>query len=423
MLLTCLRRELHHRPRQTAVVSLGLAVGVGLVITVTALSSGFEEAEASVLGTLYGVDTDLTVIQVASEADAGAASGPGRLFTGGLGPIDASQLTAISQVPEVAAAAGGLTLTELQIGDPGAGPMDGPRTVAINGVGVDQVDVGPLGSSTVVAGRTLAPTDAAADVALVEADYTEQRGLGVGSAVDVAGTSYEVVGTVRAEAGKLPSDVFVPLAAAQRLLGLPDQVNTIYVAADSSAAVGAVRAEITRRLPNVTITTSDDLGDTVSGSLADASDLTGTLGVWLAAIVIAAAFLAAAVLTLTGVSRRVREIGTLKSLGWTSRRIVGQIMAESTVRGVLGAVAGVALGCGAAATITALAPTLRVSVDQAPTSNGVAAGAVDVGLTAPVTLSRAALAVAVALVGGLSAGVLGGWRAARLHPAEALART
>ena len=43
-------------------------------------------------------------------------------------------------------------------------------------------------------------------------------------------------------------------------------------------------------------------------------------------------------------------------------------------------------------------------------------------LTAPVTLSVIGLAVLLALAGGLIAGSFGGWRAARLRPAAALAR-
>jgi ABC-type antimicrobial peptide transport system permease subunit len=39
-----------------------------------------------------------------------------------------------------------------------------------------------------------------------------------------------------------------------------------------------------------------------------------------------------------------------------------------------------------------------------------------------VTLSTVGLAVALALVGGLVAGMFGGWRAARLHPAAAMSR-
>jgi ABC-type lipoprotein release transport system permease subunit len=51
-----------------------------------------------------------------------------------------------------------------------------------------------------------------------------------------------------------------------------------------------------------------------------------------------------------------------------------------------------------------------------------AASAVTVHLSAPVTLGAVAIAVVLAIAGGLVAGSFGGWRAARLRPADALAR-
>jgi len=56
-----LRRELRRRMRQTVFTALGLALGIGLVITVTAAATGVQNAQASVLHSLYGVGTDLTV--------------------------------------------------------------------------------------------------------------------------------------------------------------------------------------------------------------------------------------------------------------------------------------------------------------------------------------------------------------------------
>jgi ABC-type antimicrobial peptide transport system permease subunit len=47
---------------------------------------------------------------------------------------------------------------------------------------------------------------------------------------------------------------------------------------------------------------------------------------------------------------------------------------------------------------------------------------VSVTLTAPVTISVILIAVLLAVAGGLIAGSFGGWRAARLRPAAALAR-
>jgi ABC-type antimicrobial peptide transport system permease subunit len=51
-----------------------------------------------------------------------------------------------------------------------------------------------------------------------------------------------------------------------------------------------------------------------------------------------------------------------------------------------------------------------------------AAKSVEVALTAPVSLITIALAVALAVAGGLIAGAFGGWRASRLRPADALRR-
>jgi ABC-type lipoprotein release transport system permease subunit len=51
-----------------------------------------------------------------------------------------------------------------------------------------------------------------------------------------------------------------------------------------------------------------------------------------------------------------------------------------------------------------------------------AAQSVTVDLTAPVSFQLVLVAVALAVAGGLIAGALGGWRAARLRPADALRR-
>ena len=92
-----------------------------------------------------------------------------------------------------------------------------------------------------------------------------------------------------------------------------------------------------------------------------------------------------------------------------------------------------ALGLGAAALIGALSPTLKATVAQAAQSTGpgpgafaafgqgsVQAGSTAVSLGAPVGVGLILLAVALALAGGLISGAVGGLRAARLRPAEAL---
>ena len=53
--------ELRRRRGRTILTALGLAVGVGLVVTVNSLSTGLDHAQRKVLEPLTGVGTDMTV--------------------------------------------------------------------------------------------------------------------------------------------------------------------------------------------------------------------------------------------------------------------------------------------------------------------------------------------------------------------------
>ena len=61
----------------------------------------------------------------------------------------------------------------------------------------------------------------------------------------------------------------------------------------------------------------------------DAKNLAGTLGTALMVVGLLAAFLIASLLTLSSVTKRIRELGTLKALGWSQRLVVRQVTGES----------------------------------------------------------------------------------------------
>jgi ABC-type lipoprotein release transport system permease subunit len=487
MFVTYLRRELRRRIRQAVFIVLGLALGIGLVITVTAASAGVGNAQDAVLHSLYGVGTDITVTKApafgagdggpfAFRRPSGSRPGAGTrihidvLRNRGLGTLAGSSVTTLSRLPGVAAAAGALVLTDTKIsgtvpgfsqsgGFPPGGANSGsgrrgfltPTSFGVAGIDLARGELGPLSAGKLVAGRTFTPADATADRAVVDSSYATQHKLHAGSKVTIAGTSFTVIGVVQQGAGSNPPDFYLPLARAQALSGNQGKVNTIYVSAESAASIGTVSREISRALQGVTVTSASNLASQVSGSLASAASLARNLGRWLAIAVLAAAFGLASLLTMGAVARRVREFGTLKALGWRSRRIVGQVLGESLVTGLIGGVAGVGLGFAGAALVSSLAPSLTASVGPVTGSatpggarvfgggfGGGGAGSgfagrfsrfaasnshtVAVHLTAPVTVSAVALAVVLAVAGGLIAGSLGGWRAARLRPATALAR-
>jgi putative ABC transport system permease protein len=471
---TYLFRELQRRRRQALLTALGLAVGAGLVLTVTAMSAGVRNAQATVLHSLYGVGTDVTVTKAAASLNPGSISksggagsskfsfSPGKTpqhvdqltEADGLGVLPASSVTSIARLPGVKAVAGGLsaidsklTIPSLsQLGPNGAPPASAtqPKSFNVDGLDPAHLGLGPFASATLSAGRSFHDSDANANVAVVDSGYAAASKLTVGSTVTIAHVSFKVVGIVDQPQGAGAADVYIPLRRAQALAGTPaiassvGKVDTIYVVAVSGADVPAVQKEIAKLLPGATVTTASSLASDVTGSLASASSLISDLGRWLAGAVLVAAFVVASLLSAAAITRRVREIGTLKALGWRTRRIVAQIMGETAVIGLVGAALGVAVGFAGAALVEALAPGLAATVSENPGSppaenvsfnasgahHSIAQGAqhtVPVHLSAPVSFEAIGLAVLLALLGAVIAGSFGAWRAARLRPTQALA--
>jgi putative ABC transport system permease protein len=171
-------------------------------------------------------------------------------------------------------------------------------------------------------------------------------------------------------------------------------------------------------------TTPGNLPGVVNDAIASSAGLAADLGTWLAVAALAAAFALAALLPLAGVTRRVREFGTLKAMGWRAGRITAQVLGESVAVGIAGALAGVGVGFAGAALVAALGPTLNVTVITPPGAGGSLGGLtpVPVHFSAPVSPGVVALAAALGIAGGVLAGALGGWRAARLRPAAAMAQ-
>src|SRR5262249_36583543 len=144
--------------------------------------------------------------------------------------------------------------------------------------------------------------------ALVAPSYAARNGLKVGSTLDLNGTSFRVVGLVQPPLGGQTADVYLPLAQLQRLAGEKGLANVALVRATSSSQVGPVQQEIENALQGSQVASSKQVADRITGSLVDASNLSSELGLVLSIVAAAAAFLIAALLTLTSVGKRVREL-------------------------------------------------------------------------------------------------------------------
>ena len=477
---TYLRRELAGRRKQTIIVAAGLGVAIALVIIVNSLSAGVRDAQAQALESIYGVGTDLTVTGATTEP--GERGGPQFEFEDGAGEtsdgttslsqsrlmadrmrgtLDASTLTTVAALDGVSGASGALSLTNTTFsgempdmsqmreraegGEPPAGGPDGAggsafdiESFTVLGIDPSAVSVGPLSAVTLEDGRALDADDVGQNVAIVDSTYAATNELAVGDMIDVGGTEMEIVGLIASTSNEADTaaNVYLPLDVAQTLSGVGDVISTVYVQADSSDAIATVQAELAEALPEATVSSQSDLASSVSGSLSSASSLISNLGTWLSVIVLAVAIMLAVLFTISGVSRRTREFGTLKAIGWSNGRVVGQVAGESLVQGLIGGVVGLAIGLAGVLTINIVSPTISTAAEATtPTGPGGFGGggfgggfggpaavqtATDVVLSAPLTPAVIAAAIGLAVAGGLIAGAFGGWRAARLSPAEAL---
>jgi ABC-type antimicrobial peptide transport system permease subunit len=509
---TYLRRELLNRRKQTIIIAVGMALAIALVIIVNAVSAGVRQAQASVLQSVYGVGTDITVSEPATAqnattqqgqgggprfdfgAGAGTDTGAGRSIdtsrlqtTRGSTVMDASTLGTVQKVSNVQSAAAVLSLTNTHFSGTlpnfqqlrqerqnGTAPTQAPTggadgaggssftvdSFSVLGLNPAGKSVGPLASVTLSSGRSFTAADAGTDVAVLDASYAKTASKAVGDKITIGGTDFTVIGIVAATGSDstTASNAYIPLDVAQKLSGDTGKISSVYVTAASSNDIDQIKADLTKKLPTATVSTQADLASSVSGSLGTAGQLIANLGTWLSLIVLAAAFLIAILFTISGVTRRTREFGTLKAIGWSNRRVVGQVAGESVVQGLIGGVIGVALGLVGVLIVNLAAPTLSggigngftAAAGRAAGGGGTGAGgaggfgggfgggggagfgaafrgaraatatATNITLHAPVTLWVVVIAVGLAVLGGLLAGAVGGWRASRLRPAAAL---
>jgi putative ABC transport system permease protein len=496
--VTYMLSELRRRKGRTLLTALGLATGVGLVVTVSALSNGLDDAQDQVLRPLTGVGTDMSVSRPLRASGSGSdttfrpgpgpggpGAGPGGisdneqeqlrkenggarfglrnaakpgehfsrddfLSTGQLS-FPESELPKVAAIDGVQASAGALTLSAIHAsgtvpeqppqGARGGGPtvVQGPRNInvkqrTISGIDVSKPELGLITPSQIQTGSYF--RSGHKNEAVLNQSYARREQISIGDKIELGGKKFSVVGLAQLPLGGQASDVYVRLGELQKLSDREGRINVIQVRATDSGSVSSVAKQIEKTFSGSKVTTAQDLADRVSGSLVDAKNLSNKLGTALAIVGLAAAFSIAGLLTLSSVNKRTRELGTLKALGWSQRLVVRQVTGESLAQGALGGALGALVGVAGAALAGALAPTLEATVASTGAGGGpaggpalvgpfgfgqqVASGSSKVALDAPVDSSLILLAIGLALLGGLISGVVGGMRAARLRPADAL---
>jgi putative ABC transport system permease protein len=235
--------------------------------------------------------------------------------------------------------------------------------------------------------------------ALVGSGTMKRFGLHVGQQIMLRGTVYpinvtlKIVGTMGDKAP--PNFLIFRRDYLEEAIKRPGMVSLFWVRVDSSASVPKVIAALDEEFSNSSAETQSESEGAFLGSFMENYRAFFTLAEVLGAIVVITIALVAANTAAMSIRERRPEIAVMRALGFTSRAILGLLLAESLIIGLVGGI----LGCGAAFGV------LKVYSTGSP-----AVGPLG-GIRMPPTVLAETLVVA-ALIGLLSA----------LVPARAAAR-
>jgi ABC-type lipoprotein release transport system permease subunit len=292
--------------------------------------------------------------------------------------------------------------------------------VAITAIQPDVEAPISLQAESVSQGRFLLPDDG--DAIYLGKALADRLGVGVGDSVTLLGRSknetmrqhnFNVVGiydlhTPDAEKGT----VFIPLADAQTLYNLRDQVTEVPIFLKQIGGEAEVMTALQAQLPGYEV----DSWQTLKGDLTDTLKTKMAYTSFIGIVVIIIASIGILNLMLMAVFERTREMGVLAALGMKGRQVMGLFLLEGSLIGVVGAVFGCVIGL----LLIALMGSAGIDLSKMTTGMGevgvLMSGKLYPVVTAAGLFSRAMLVVVIAAIASLYPA----WQASRKEPSQAL---
>lgn len=315
--LTLILKNPFRSKSRAALAIIGIGIGIATIIALGAITDGMI---ASADDTLHAGGSDFTV----SGKSEGESS---QMASFGTSTIDEDYIDKIAKVKGVNESIG-IYMTVLMT-------TNSPYFAVI---GMDPKDY-KVADITITEGRMYKNDTKEIIIGKIA---SENEDKGVGDTITLDDTDFKIVGIY--ESGNTYQDQggVTALKNSQDLSSDEGNISSIYVKVDSGEDVEAVREKI-----------DDKYGDnlTTIGSLSDLEMVKNmidmlngaSLAISLLAIIIGAVGIINTMLT--SVFERTREIGVLKAVGWSDKKILLMIVGESIVitivAGIIGSIVGV----------------------------------------------------------------------------------
>ena len=224
--------------------------------------------------------------------------------------------------------------------------------------------------------------------------YADDNDYKVGDTIKIDGEDFEIVGIYETGDQNMAGGVFTSISKVGELMDDEDSISNIYVKVNKGEDPQTVADRIDAKYgDNITTVTSvmemTQMADMLN--MLQAS----TWAISLLAIVVGG--LGIINTMLMSVFERTREIGVLKAVGWSNKRILGMIVGESLVITIVSAIIGSIIGFLAC---TLLGPQIGISPLFTP----------------KIFVQAFSIAIVVGIIGGLYPAI----KAVKLPPTEAL---
>lgn len=377
---------------------LGIIIGVMAVVIMVAVG---ETVQHQITDQFSSLGTNTIMIRAGAAQSAGVRTGNRQTLT-----IDDAQF--IAKLPDV------MAITPVQPGS--AQVIYGNKNWGTSMMGV-YPDYTTVQNIEIEYGTffDMSAVRNASTYAVVGPETAEELGLPqnpVGEVIRIQNTPVTIIGVTKAKGdsamGSQDDMVIVPITTLKkRLQGsrFPNSVNMIalklYPESDNALAIEQITTLLRQRHR-----LKDDVVDDfqimdMKQIMETMNTVTGYLKLLLIAIA-AVSLLVGAIgimnMMLVSVAERTREIGIRKAIGARERHIIIQFLAESIMISFLGSMIGLILGVGLA--------------------QGVGRGIL--GYNVPFSIWPVILSVSVAVIVGLSSGVMPAMKAAKLNPIDSL---
>jgi len=355
-------RGIAGRKIRALLTAIAVVIGVAMISGTYVLTDTFQKAFDKVFDESYvGTDAVVSGKQLLEFSSSGRA------------PVPESVLATIEALPEVEAAAGGIfdlqsNSNPAQLVDEDGKKIGGAGGSPTFGVGLDSSELrfSPLALSSGQWAR-------GAGQVVIDANTAKDSGYAVGDSIGVAAfgpvKQYEITGIARF--GSLDSIGGATFAVfdvptAQALFQKEGHFDLISVA----AADGVTPEELVRKLAPLVPETAEaktgseqasaDAADTNEGIAFITYLLLGFGGVAL----FVGAFVIFNTLSIT-VAQRTREFATLRTLGGSRKQVLGSVVIEGFVIGLLASLIGLFLGLGVGKGMNALFVAFGLDLPQA----------------------------------------------------------